>query len=187
MKEQGVGMILDGLVIGLDAKSHREKHVSGEVSSDNLPLLKDNLAPSRPVMVDVMITRSRDQWCVSGTLTWWMHHECSRCLEPFQREQKSVINRLFCVGSDPFQDQKTREMDDDLTCLVSGELAIGDLVQEEILLDLPMIPVCSDDCRGLCPQCGINRNLDDCQCEGGIREGPFSKLKELDLSRKNAG
>ncbi|HIJ85038.1 MAG: protein of unknown function DUF177 [Magnetococcales bacterium] len=175
-------MELDGLTLQLDAKSYREKHVSGYVSCEYLPLLEDSLAASHPVHVDVAIARANDKWRVFGTLMYRVQGTCCRCLELFHGEQTSQVERLFCVGPDPFQDKKNKAMEDDLTYLEGGDLVIRDLVQEEILLDLPMTPVCSDDCRGLCPQCGVNRNRERCHCESKTREGPFSELKKLKLS-----
>ena len=38
------------------------------------------------------------------------------------------------------------------------------MARDAVLLELPLAPLCSEDCRGLCPQCGINRNVADCEC-----------------------
>ncbi|MBF0603933.1 MAG: DUF177 domain-containing protein [Nitrospirae bacterium] len=176
-------MLLDGLVIPLDPKSYRERHFSGHISGGQLSLPPEEMMLPDPVAVEITVARANnDQWRISGTLVYKGQYVCSRCLESFGREQNSPIDRLFCVGSDPARNHKVRSLEDDQTFLPSGELAIQDLVREELLLDLPMIPVCSDDCCGLCPQCGCNRNHERCQCEDNTREGPFSRLKEMKLS-----
>lgn len=175
-------MVLDGVVFQLNAKSHRERHVSGHVPCDNLPVLGESLASDHPVAVDLTITRANEKWHVAGSLVYWARFSCSRCLLSSEREHRVVVERDFCVGPDPSQGKKNKAMEDDSTYLESGELSVQDLVQEEILLDYPMTPLCSDSCQGLCPHCGTNRNRDRCLCDGKTREGPFAKLKELKLS-----
>ncbi|MBF0131650.1 MAG: DUF177 domain-containing protein [Magnetococcales bacterium] len=175
-------MLLDGLVIQLDPKSYRERHFSGHVSGSLLSLPPEEMVLPDPVAVDITVSRAKDQWRVSGTLAYQGRYVCSRCLEVFVREQSSHMERLFCVGVDPAHNHKIQGIEDEQTFLPSSELTIQDLVREELLLDLPMMPVCSDDCRGLCPQCGCNRNHERCHCEDNTREGPFSRLKELKLS-----
>ncbi|MBF0421951.1 MAG: DUF177 domain-containing protein [Magnetococcales bacterium] len=173
---------LDGLVIQLDVKSYRERYVAIQVPTDALPVLRESLVPTMPVAVEMTISRARDKWRAQGTLCYRTQQACVRCLESFQSDRVSRVDRLFRIGIDPLSQKKNAAMDDELTWLGNGELAVLDLVQEEILLDMPMTPICSDECLGLCPSCGCNRNQSGCHCEGKIREGPFSRLKELKLS-----
>ncbi|MBF0139976.1 MAG: DUF177 domain-containing protein [Magnetococcales bacterium] len=169
-------------MIHLDVKSTREKRVVLDVPGESLSLLMENMALTSPVMVDVTVARANDKWRVSGTLAYRVERACARCLEPFPMEQISRVDRLFGVGVDPGLGKKNIAMEDDLTWLENGELTIQELVQEEILLDSPMRSLCDEGCRGLCPDCGVNRNQNPCHCDGKVREGPFSRLKDLKLS-----
>lgn len=169
-------------MIHLDVKSTREKRVALEVPGESLPLIRESMVLVCPVAVDVTVARANDKWRVSGTLAYRVERACARCLEPFQTEETSRVDRLFGVGVDPGQSKKNVAMDDDLTWLENGELVIQELVQEEILLDSPMRVLCDEGCRGLCPDCGVNRNQNPCHCDGKVREGPFSRLKDLKVS-----
>ena len=54
------------------------------------------------------------------------------------------------------------------------------MVEEALVLELPMRFMCSEDCKGICYICGANRNIAPCTCqEGGERQNPFSALREL--------
>ena len=53
------------------------------------------------------------------------------------------------------------------------------VVEEHLLLSLPMQPLCSEDCKGLCTGCGANRNHQDCACPEGAGRSPFDCLKEF--------
>jgi uncharacterized protein len=54
--------------------------------------------------------------------------------------------------------------DDDMYPIVDDRVDLGPLVRDAIVLELPMAPLCRDDCAGLCPVCGANRNEGDCGC-----------------------
>ena len=101
----------------------------------------------------------------------WLHSiprvDCSRCLE----STPIVVRREFrlCFQSDGTEvGSEEAELDE-------GDLAVdyysGDgidlrpILAEQVLLDLPMKPLCGDDCLGLCAQCGQNRNHEECDCE----------------------
>jgi uncharacterized protein len=48
-----------------------------------------------------------------------------------------------------------------------GLLDLAPLVRDACILELPLAPLCSEDCRGLCPECGVNRNIEQCACAPG--------------------
>jgi uncharacterized protein len=55
----------------------------------------------------------------------------------------------------------------------------NDILWEQVALELPLKVVCSEACRGICPVCGKNRNLEECSCVAGGAPGPFEILKNL--------
>lgn len=59
------------------------------------------------------------------------------------------------------------------------EIDLADIIAEEIELALPMRFLCSESCKGLCPSCGVNLNLQTCQCPPIETFSPFSVLKEM--------
>jgi len=60
-------------------------------------------------------------------------------------------------------------------------IELDDLVREELLLALPVNLLCREDCKGLCPVCGIDRNQSDCRCESDAVDSRWQKLKELQM------
>jgi uncharacterized protein len=106
---------------------------------------------------------------------------CARCLEPF--EHKMVHNHAFVVklvakaevGGD------SGESTDDYYVLPDGaeEFDITSMIRERIMLSLPLKPLCDSDCKGLCPKCGVNRNLETCNCADDHTDGRWSALMKL--------
>ncbi len=62
---------------------------------------------------------------------------------------------------------------------------LNDLLREQFYLALPMKPLCKNDCRGICPQCGANRNLTKCDCNPHIEDPRMAGLKTLLAKRKH--
>ncbi len=58
-------------------------------------------------------------------------------------------------------------------------IEVNDVFWEQVALEIPMRVVCSEECRGICPKCGANRNREACTCENSAAPGPFDVLKKL--------
>jgi len=85
---------------------------------------------------------------------------CRRCSE-------SVHGRVDVAVDERFVDH--REPGDDDAYLIENDVAdLAPLVHDAILLELPLAPLCREDCRGLCPYCGIDRNEASCDCSAPV-------------------
>jgi uncharacterized protein len=80
---------------------------------------------------------------------------CRRCTAPVAGELSIAVNERFVEA--PIAE-------DELYPMVDDTIDLGALVRDAIVLDLPMAPLCREDCRGLCPQCGADRNESECEC-----------------------
>lgn len=83
---------------------------------------------------------------------------CGRCLERKRRVQTYGFEHILV--------QQLNEEDNGDFIVVSGnQLDLDDLATSDILLELPSVVYCREDCKGLCPKCGVNLNETDCGCE----------------------
>jgi uncharacterized protein len=64
-----------------------------------------------------------------------------------------------------YVEEEGADLDDEAYPLAGDVLDLEPLARDAVLLDLPLAPLCAEDCLGLCPQCGINRNEETCSCE----------------------
>lgn len=109
---------------------------------------------------------------IDGDITAIVHAHCALCLEPLHTEVQTHVDEVFT--------QRPNPDDPDQYPLDGYEIELTDLVRDALLLELPMRFVCREDCEGLCPVCGANRNTQRCTCqEGRERKHPFSALSEL--------
>ena len=112
--------------------------------------------------------RAGDEIRITGLLKTSIGVPCSRCLEP----AKIVISKPFDLffrqrDEEMFEEDEEIELSesDTRTAFFTGtQLAIADILREQILLALPMKALCTIDCKGLCPHCGTNLNSATCDC-----------------------
>ena len=97
---------------------------------------------------------------------------CARCLGEIRIPIRVNIEERFSHEADP---------DEPDQYLYNGSaLDLTDCVRDQVALQLPISAVCSEDCKGLCPRCGQNRNDVSCTClEGGETANPFSALNAM--------
>ncbi len=108
---------------------------------------------------------------VHGTVRTRWEAPCSRCLESVGGELEVQVGELF--ERDP--------VDGDTYLLDGDEVDLAGPVRDTVALELPVVPRCSADCRGLCPVCGENRNHETCNCEEHPRDPRWAPLEQLEL------
>ena len=99
---------------------------------------------------------------------------CSRCLEPYALPVDREFDLIYLpepgeAGPEGMELQISRDDLDVAFLDPDGRLDVNNLVAEQIYLSLPMKPLCGEGCRGLCPGCGTNLNLETCRCEATAR------------------
>jgi len=131
-----------------------------------------------PVKIDVTLQATGTRVSVSGTVGCRVRLECSRCLEPVEAVLQADVAVVFEEGPTPQKDEDIVEDDDaDVTWYEAPFIDLGDDLRQILLVAVPPYPVCREDCRGLCPQCGANRNTTACGHGGGDGKlRPFADL-----------
>jgi len=146
--------------------------------SDELELFADGFNFPQPIEVTLTATKSGDEILLQGLAASKVEMECARCLELFEMEisarMQFVIQLLDINGPQPSED-------DDFVILpkTTGEYDISQRIRESILLELPLKPLCSESCRGLCPMCGANLNETECDCAPDKTDERWDSLKQL--------
>ena len=103
--------------------------------------------------------------------------ECVRCLENFEQQIAWNFTELFAFTEENVTESGLLVPDD-------SQLELQDLIREFAILEYPIKPVCSEDCKGLCLECGQNLNQKDCGHRREI-DSPFSVLKDLLKNRSD--
>jgi uncharacterized protein len=141
-------------------------HAAGHVD-----LLHENRGPG-DVVADIRIRAS---------LETRVEVLCARCLEPVQQSLETSFDLLFRpqeADSDN-ADRPISTSETEIGYYEGDGLLLEDVLREQILLALPAKILCKEDCKGLCPECGRNRNTDACDCVTGSADPRWSSLTEI--------
>ena len=135
-----------------------------------------------PLRVDLVHVRSGDELLFTGVIHGDVIGTCGRCLE----EYPLMLTREFSLvlSPQPPLGKETELSYDELSAsFYSGELVdVSALVDEQFLLALPIPPLCRENCKGLCPQCGVNRNSETCDCRSEWTDPRLDILSSLRAS-----
>jgi len=116
-----------------------------------------------------------------GHLTVRMRSECDRCLEPAEFPIDSDFDLFYrpAVRADYQEEVEIDEGESEIAFYEGAGIELKDVLREYVLLSLPMQRICREDCHGICPLCGQNRNLLNCGCEVRPTDDRWSALKNL--------
>jgi len=110
--------------------------------------------PGATIVLDVRLESVSEGVYVSGTAAVPLAGECARCLDELTDEVTVELGELFAYP-DSVTDETTD--DDELPRVVGEHVDLEQTVRDAIVIDLPLAPLCADDCPGLCPDCGERR------------------------------
>jgi uncharacterized protein len=149
--------------------NHRDEHLEAVI--DELHVLGSRVPPGEPVRVDVRLESVNEAVVVKGTVRAPWTGECRRCLRAIEAELVADVMEIY---EEHPTEGETSQLDVD-------RVDLEPLAREAVLLELPMAPLCQDDCAGLCPECGTDRNETDCGHTMEASDDRWAALRELKL------
>lgn len=122
-----------------------------------------------PVDVDVTVESLSDGVTVNGTVRTTWSGTCRRCLSPATGELVADVQELYQV----------RPSSEEAFPFDGDQLDLRPMVRELVLMELPPAPLCREDCAGICPTCGSDRNQEACGCEEATGDPRWAALEAL--------
>jgi uncharacterized protein len=134
-----------------------------------------------PVDLAFEIHKDKDRFRLVGTVVTELELGCSRCLDPFRLPVAAPFDLRYLPASEASSDAEREVDDEDLetSYYQNDVIDLNELLREQFYLVLPMKPLCRDDCRGLCAQCGTNLNTGSCNCAPVWEDPRLAPLKNL--------
>jgi uncharacterized protein len=127
-----------------------------------LDLTQEEFFGERPITQPVRVTGSvrnvADVLMLEGQVSSVLDYTCDRCMSRFSREKTVELQFLLAEAIEG-------EDDGEIVLLDDGEIDVGDLAYTAFVLDMDTKHLCSEDCKGLCPGCGVNLNQEPCRCK----------------------
>jgi uncharacterized protein len=168
--------------IEVEKLTERGESLARVYTPDELPLEDEFARVVTDVRVEGRASRRGGEVLVAGTIDTAVELRCDRCANPIPFPVKLDFKaELVAAAPGEVGAEATELQAEDLDrSFFDGEFVeVDDLVREQILLALPARQLCRDECKGLCPTCGIDLNAQPCDCAHGETDPRWSALAEI--------
>lgn len=176
---------MSDLLLDVSQMREAQARVDRTYAPDALPSDADVYRIAAPVELRSEIRKDRQQYRLVGRLRTRLDLVCSRCLEAFPLEVDEAIDVLFLPQSENSGEGERAVEDEDLSTAYYRDqvLDLGQLMQEQFYLVVPMKPLCGESCKGMCPVCGVNLNTGTCPGHPAWVDPRLAALEQLKKDR----
>ncbi|HIY84476.1 YceD family protein [Rubneribacter sp.] len=163
-------------------------HFEGELDLGVLKAGPDLYDFPSPLAWQADVTNTGGALLLTGTVEGEAKTACARCLDEASFHVIGEMEGYFLLGEGK---EAPEDLDDDEfeALPADGAIDVEPLAAAALLLELPLVPLCAEDCKGLCPACGANLNEGSCGCAPAAEDddaarNPFSVLKDFPFEGK---
>ncbi len=138
-----------------------------------------------PVSVDLQVDKEGAEVMVRGSVSGDVELSCGRCLQTFTVTVDTPVNITYHPAEEINREEHHELKGDELDMAFYRDdtLDIGELAVEQMILAVPMKPLCAATCKGICPKCGADLNASPCTCTDRETDPRLRVLERL-LQRK---
>ncbi len=168
----------------IDIEDIPEAGLSVDVSASSSELIaiagKLDFTLSAPVQAHLEMLRTGGEVQVSGEIKAALGFVCSRCLKEFAYPVDSAFSLFYTRQRQTEKEKELTKADFDVNLLASNEIDTTEILLGQLTLEAPMKPLCREECKGLCPNCGADLNEGSCGCaERHKTDSRFAGLKDF--------
>jgi len=148
---------------------------------DELNPVDERVSLIAPAAVNGKIRLSGNEVFVNGHVETRALVECDRCLKPVELPVNADFTLEYISDSDYESSEVAELTEDEMSVSVfdGSAIDVDEIVKEQILLAVPTRMLCREDCKGICPECGADRNTGECNCVKNDIDPRWAALKNL--------
>lgn len=137
------------------------------------------------VRAEVSAIWEYDHVRATGSVTSAVQLSCSRCLAEYELPLSTNFTIFYTKSAGGELDEEVELSDEELISVSydGEEINLDFEIAEQVMMEVPFKPLCSESCRGLCPQCGTDLNEGECGCDRGGINLKMSALKEIRIEK----
>lgn len=144
------------------------------------PISIDRISLVSPVKSHLELRKIGREIVIEGFLKAEIEYQCSRCLKTFRTAMEIPVETVYHPVDDMHSERKELKNDEmDMSFYSGDKLDVQELLKEQIVLNVQMKPLCDDNCKGLCSQCGKDLSLESCSCSKKEADPRLAVLKKL--------
>lgn len=155
------------MLIEIENLTQREKPFAHTYEASELPLEDESVRLLEDVEAHGRVARKGERVRLSGEIRTKLEKLCDRCLRQVVLPVEATFDAIFVSPDvETARESPVLEADDlDVSVLEGSAIDIDEVVREQILLAADLRTLCQEGCKGLCPDCGVNLNDEQCGCE----------------------
>ena len=161
----------------------RPAEFEAEIAPGEIDYLDAKLRQAGPLKAKgkaELVLGSLEEVRIRGYVSVDMEADCDRCLEPARLPVDSDFDLYYRPVAEGYGSEiEVGDEEAEMGFYEDGGLELADVLREYVLLALPMQRVCKESCKGICPVCGQNRNLKNCECHAEVTDDRWAALKML--------
>ena len=148
---------------------------------DDLNPVDERVNLIQPATVSGKVRLAGNEVFVNGHVETRAQVECDRCLQPVESPVDSDFALEYIPDSE-YESGRVAELTEaemSVSVFDGHAIDVDEIVKEQILLAVPTRMLCREDCKGICPECGADRNTGDCSCTTNDIDPRWAALKDL--------
>lgn len=157
----------------LEGRPYKAEILKGIDSIDT-----DDLSIIFPIHYEVSVYATHDVWTLIVTVNYAVQTNCSRCLKEMV-DKVSVTSEFLVTETEEDAKLYSGQTEDEVIVWQKRDSYLDELAMSIVITSLPIQPLCSEDCKGLCPICGNDLNKGDCHCSNQSVDSRFAALQGL--------
>lgn len=161
--------------INIQNLEHNLLEVEGKVETDFLEPKMREFYP-QALQVHVKLDQFGKDYKIDVTIQTQAHYVCDRCLKGYKRDFSAKLGQVYHTGTG---EQLLADSDVVELPVNATEIDTDPLLREAIYLNHPVKMLCQNECKGICPVCGVDLNLEECSCSTGNMDPRWAELKKI--------
>ena len=158
--------------LDLLVKDGRKKAIDFSLDFEPIKFEGEVIRAIKPVKVEGQLVSRNEILELEATIETELELNCSRCLDTF-------IYPIDIDIEERFTNNKELQDEEGIIFVEGDTLDLSLIVENSIISTLPIKRLCKEDCKGLCPECGVNKNVENCNCIDYDVDIRLAKLREL--------
>ena len=147
--------------------------VNGAIELDDINYLGEDFHFVNPPQIDAVISNNGKSLVLQGTVSLCLKVKCARCMKDIEE------NLSYELDESLIREEDNTDPDGDAVVFSGNEIDLTEIAQTGFFMNVPGKFLCSEDCKGLCPQCGADLNEGDCGCDNEVIDPRWEALKKI--------
>ncbi|MCX6345837.1 MAG: DUF177 domain-containing protein [Armatimonadetes bacterium] len=161
---------------------HLGKRIRYQIDEPPIKDIEDGIRNIKPIKGEVVFSNAAKHIVVRGHFTTEIEVVCARCLNPYKMDISLPIEEeMLIAGHLPETTEAEAQLPEDAKepLFEDNILNLTELLRQYIIVAVPIKPLCDEECKGLCSQCGQNLNQEPCNCPPEEGNAAFADLAML--------